>query len=377
MSQSSLFQTDTAVDTAAEMGFQRRQAFARDRGILTGLSIFAQMLVGCGLYLFSHVSTPGYLSILMTGPVIFLIALLSLHLQKRCGEGDALALPGKWPGRALALLLSLVFFLDAQLAAYGISAILSDVLPHFSPLLTMLTVALMLALALGGEEARALSRLSRLLRWPILAALLICGLAALLHGSPGYLFPVLGEGLPSIFRGALWMSGCAAGACCPMVLPGNERPSSLLPGRGRIMKPLAFFLLLGILYALLCACMLPFYALARPENLGFRLLLYTKISGSALSWSLMLFALLFLLLIALSAGVQRSAALIAFAAGKKRPGRGLIMFLLLLLVPASALKSLPVQQILLDLAPFRAAVVLGVLLLLWMLLLGKGKKASA
>lgn len=359
------------------MRLLRQQSFARDQGILTSLSIFAQIILGCALYLFGHVSTPGYLSILLMGPVMGLIAFLSSGLQKRSGEGNILALAGKFPGKVLSGLLATVFFLDAQMAAYGVSAILSDVLPNFSPLVTMMTVAVVLAAALGGNEAHALPRLSRLVRWPVLLFLLFCGLSALPHGSPGYLFPLLGQGMPSILRGALWMSGCAAGACCPMILPGHEKLSPVPNDGGMAWRPFLMALLLGTGFALLSACLLPFYALAREENLGFRLLLYTKISGSALSWSLLLMGLLFLLLIALSAGVQRSAALIAFAAGKKKPGRGLIITMLFLLVPAAALKSLPVQKLLITIAPFRAAPVLGSLMLLWIVSLCRGKKAEA
>ena len=361
-------ETHTSVQNTQELYAMRQRSQALEQCILSGISLFAQLLIGMAFYLYDHVSTPGYLSILLGVPFALLLAFFSFSLYRRAPQGCCLLLAGKTGGKWLARLLSLIFLLDAQMAAFAISAILSDVLPHFSPLLTMLAVSLMMAAAIGGEEQYALPRLSRLLRWPLWAALLLCGLAALPHGSLAYLSPPLGRGMDTILQGGLWMSGCLSGACCPLILPGSIKKLSSLPEkRSLFLRPLIVSLLAACLYALLIACTLPFFALARPENLGFRLLLFTKISGSALSWSLLVVSMLFLLLIALAAGVLRAAGLLSWTHGKKHSPPLLTLGLLLLISPAAALKTLPLQQALITVAPFRGAAALLVLLLLWLL----------
>jgi len=280
MSHSSPLQTRTPVHSMEDMLRQRKLSFAQDQCILSAMGIYAQMVMGTAFYLYEHVSTPGYLSILLCLPLLLLIAFLSLFLARRTQGNALLELAGKIPGKALALVLAAVFFLDAQMAAYAISAILSDVLPHLSPLLTMIAVALLMAAAIGGEDEYALPRLSRLVRFPLLLAIIFCAVTALPHGNGTYLSPVLGRGMPSVFQGALWMTGCLSGACCPLLIPHTAKTLSPLREKGSLLyRPILIAAALGIIYALISACMLPFYSLARPENLGFKLLLFTKISG--------------------------------------------------------------------------------------------------
>jgi len=363
MNHSSPLETATPVHSMDALLQYRKDAFAREQGILSAVSVLGQSVIGAALYLYGHVGTPGYLSILLTVPWALLIAALSLYLIQHAKDGAVLEAAGKTPGKIFPLMLFPVFFLDAQLAAYAISAILSDALPRFSPLLTMLAVALIMAAAMGGENEYALPRLAGMLRWPLLIALFYCGLTALPHGSPGYLFPLLGRGTGSIFQGALWMGGCTAGACCPLLIPSPCPSLSPFQKKGRMLyRPLLGALLAAALYALISACLLPAYSLARPENLGFRLLLFTKISGSSLAWSLLVFAQLFLLLLTLAAGIMRCAHLLTGMAGKRKPSPLLTGALLLLLVPAAALKTLPVQDALIRLAPFRGAAVMLVLI---------------
>lgn len=360
-----------------EMRRQRQHVYLQDQCALSGVSIFGQLVIGGAFYLYGHVSTPGYLSILLTLPFLLALAFLSLFLARRAGGKGVLEAAGPLPGKIIGVLLSLIFLLDAQMAAFAICAMLTDALPHLSPLLSMIALALLTAAAIGGEESYALARLSRLLRWVLLILLAFCALAALPHGSLSYLFPVLGEGMENIAKGSLWMSGCLAGACCPLLLPPGTEPLTPLPQKGRMLyRPLIFALIAGTAYALLSACLLPFYALARPENLGWRMLLFAKISGSSAAWSLLFFAMMFLMLISLSAGVLRSASLLSYAAGKRRPKASLITLLLLLLTPAATLKSLPVQHALLALAPIRGIGVLMLLGALCILSLFRKKEAA-
>lgn len=377
MSHSSPFQTQTPVHSIKDMMRQRHRAYAQDQCILSAMGLYAQLVMGTAFYLYEHVSTPGYLSILLCLPLLLLMAFLSLRLSRRTKGGAIFSLAGKIPGKALALILAAVFFLDAQLAAYAISAILSDVLPNLSPLLTMMAVALIMGASIGGEDEYALPRLSRLVRWPLLIAVIFCAVTALPHGNTAYLSPVLGRGAGSIFQGTLWMTGCLSGACCPLLLPHTAQTLSPLREKGALLyRPLIIAGALAIGYAAISSCMLPFYSLARPENLGFKLLLFTKVSGYAPAWSLLIFAHLFLMLIALSAGVLRSAALITWTAGKKKSSPALIIVLLLLLVPAAALKSMDVEKLLIALSPFRGAAVLIILTVLWILSLIRGKPSE-
>ena len=374
MNRSPLMQTSTPVHSTKEMMAMRKASLAKEQSILSSLSLLAQALVGMALYLYDHVSTPGYLSIFLGLPLLILILWLSLYLYRRAPQGCVLALAGPFPGRLLGAILTGVFLLDSQMAAFAISALLSDALPYLSPFLTMLAVSLMLAAAIAGDDPYALPRLGRLLRWPMLAALVLCGLAALHHGSVSYLFPALGEGAPTILKGSLWMSGGLAGACCPLILPLSAPRLFPLQQENKLLyRPLLGAGLFCCLYGVLAACTLPFYALARPESLGWRLLLFTKISGSALTWSLLLFTLLFLLLITLSAGILRAAEVIGWMQGKKKPSAPLICALLLLIAPAASLKALPVQQFLISMAPFRSGAVLLTLIVLWICARRRGK----
>ena len=164
------------------------------------------------------------------------------------------------------------------------------------------------------------------------------------------------------------MGGCMAGACCPLLIPRLSPSLAPFQEKGILLyRPLLGALAAGVIYALISACLLPAYSLARPENLGFRMLLFTKISGSSLAWSLMVFAQMFLLLLTLASGILRCTHLILWTAGKRKNSPWLTTAFLLLLVPAAALKTLPVQEMLIFLAPFRGAVVILSLIVLCIL----------
>ena len=367
-----LGKTGTGVHSMQALRKLRLDVFARDQYALTGVCLYAQMIIGMGLYLYGYVSTPGYLSVLLTLPAFAGMYFLSLYLAKRRDRG-MLPAAGRWAG----LLLAAVSLLDAQLALYALCAVLRDILPHVSALGCALAVALITALAVGSGNGGTLARLGRFMRWGLLAALVYAAAGAVPYGNAGHLFPVLGYGFHTVGRGALWMSGCAAGCCFPLLLPQDAGvPESLENHWKAGLRTVLFSVLLGVATALFSAYLMPVYALARPETLGFRVLLISHINPSLLGWSLLVCGSMFLLLIALAAGADRAAALLARAAGRDKASPLLVTVLLLLPVPAAAFGTAPVEEILLRLAPWRGAVALAALLMMLALSLIPGKGAK-
>lgn len=369
--------TKTWVHTENDMRRQRERAAIREKGALSALGIFGQIMIGCSLYLYDHVSTPGYLSILLTLPFLLLIQGLGFWLMKRANpeKGAILDGAGKITGRIMAALLGLLCWLDGQLAFYALCAMVSNILPTVSSFQVALAIALATAFALGGQGNRGLSRLSRLIGALILLCILYCTLIALPYGSGGHLFPLFGAGAGSIFRGALWMGGCLSGACLPLLLP-LENKDALAENQRLLRNPSLVALLLGAGIALLSGYLLPFYALARPETMGYRLLLLARISPSVAGWSLLVCAMLFLMLMALGAAVQGGGKLLALSGGRKQTPVSLTAGILLSYVPCGALNIQPLEDIFLQLAFFRPILLLAVLLLLCIgTILKKRKKA--
>lgn len=361
--------TKTRVHSQEEMIRQREKAGLRDRGALGSISLYGQLAIGLSLYLYAEVSTPGYLSLLLLFPYLLLLLLLAWQLVRRTepGRGVLVSALGEKCGRAMGCFLGLLAWLDGQMALYALCAVVSQILPTASLLLSALAIAAAMALALGGDGAAGLPRLARLMRWMLLIMLAACGIAALPHGHGGNFFPLLGYGLPSIFRGGLWMTGCAAGACFPLLLPGGAGELRLLSRKRRYaLRPALSALALGCLTALLSACLMPVYALSRPATAGERLLMLSRISPSVVVWSLNVGAVLLVLLFALGAGVQRSGEMLAYAAGKKGQSPWLTALLLLSYVPCGALHTQAAEELLRAAAPLRGAGMLLALLLLWL-----------
>ena len=69
--------TTACVHSPQQMKAQRWQALAQDRAALCGISVYAQIFIGLALYLYGHVSTPGYLSVLLTIPFALLLVYLA------------------------------------------------------------------------------------------------------------------------------------------------------------------------------------------------------------------------------------------------------------------------------------------------------------
>ena len=98
-------QTTTTIHTAQELLAQRTQVFSSQQSALSGLTLYAQLRIGMAMYLFGHVSTPGYLSVLLTVPAAAALYLLSAYVARRAAPGrrpleSAAACRGDAAGRA-------------------------------------------------------------------------------------------------------------------------------------------------------------------------------------------------------------------------------------------------------------------------------------
>lgn len=353
-----------AVHTEGQMLAQRREARLRAMCSLSGMQLYAQIAVGLSLYLYDHVSTPGYLSLLLMLPYMALLCILARYIQMKTANSDdpfTFTL-GKRAGRMTLLPLILLHLLDAQLLFFSLCAIAGDVMPDMSPMGVALCIALVTALVLGEKKAGlALPRMAHLLRWLIAAMLGYCMLSAIPHGSAAHFFPLLGYGPGRILRGCLWMCGTAAGSVWPMLTPGTSDARERANGR-QLFPALLRGLGASVITILFSVWLMPVYFMARPETLGWRMLVLTNMTPSVAAWSLEVMGLMLLMLLCLSASVHQAAVLAARCAGSQRASRFLAPGFLLLLVPAGALALPQVQQFLMDVAPWRGAVSLAVLL---------------
>jgi len=315
----------------------RRAALTRDRWLLSALNLYAQAAVGLSLYLYGSVSTPGYLSVFLSVPVPVLLVLLA---ERAAGMGP---LP-----RALCLLPAAVCLMDAQLAFFALCAVLADVMPDLNLPLAAAAYTAALGAGLGGASPYALPRLARLMVFLLIPPALFCGACALGHGNASHFFPLLGYGPESILRGGVWMSGAAASACCPHLLPGSAK----LPPRAAL-TPLLLALLMGALTAAVSAWLMPVYALSGQRTLGWRMLLVAHMTPSVPCWSLAVAGVLMLLLLSVCAGVRRAAAFLGGFFGKKSDPGWAAAALMLLLLPAGALQTAPIRDFLIQAAPWR------------------------
>lgn len=356
--------TVTSVHSGESMLRQRMDAFLRDQYALSGVSVFVQTVIGCCLYLFDRVSTPGYLCVLLSMGSAGAFYAAASFLQRRADpeKGVLKTYLGAAGEKAAAVLLAVCLLMDAQLASFSLCAVMSEVLPDVSTLLVALAVFLLTAFAIGGRDQYALPRLSRILRWVLILFLLWPLFRALPQGNRGHLFPLLGQGAGSIFSGALWMTGCAAGAVYPWLLPkGAPEEKMMREGKKKGIGSLLGGGLFGCVFALAAAFLLPFYALARPETLGWRLMIFGTLSPSLIGWSLNVWAILFFLLLGMSAGVTRAASLLSAAAEKSASSPFLLTFLLFLQLPLAALHTDDAALVLVMLSPLRGTVTAGLL----------------
>ena len=354
-------------DADALLRGQRSRALARDQAALCALHLFAQVDVGLCLYVYDHVSTPGYLSVLLTVP----FALALLFWARRAAlrlPSDGCLLDAARGGvrRALAFLLLLHALLDAALLFHGLCALILDVMPDAPPLPTGFAVAAFAGLTLVQPGDHALPRLARLLRFLIPALLLYGVIAAIPHGKAAHFFPLLGYGPGSVGQGAMWLCGAASGCVWPLLAP--EKPGGLGPLAERsaaLRRPVLLALLAGAAAALVSAWLLPVYGLARPRTLGWRLLLVTHMTPSVAAWSLELAGLTLLLMLGLCDGLTRAGRMLSALAGRKRAPAFAAPALALLLLPAAFAGSEALAGWLIRLAPWRGAAMAFVVLTLY------------
>lgn len=365
--------TTTSVHSPARMMDQRRLASLRDKSSLNALCVYAQLSIGFSLYLYGAVSTPGYLSTLLTVPVLFLFFLPGWFLarRKKAGLSVTVSAAGEGGARIFFLCFFLLHLMDSHLAFFTLCAVVRDVMPDFGRAAVALAAAL--CCTLGGGEEDGLYRLSRPLKWLIGALLLYCAIISVPHGSAAHFFPLLGYGPASILRGALWMSGAAASAVWPLLdRQDAEPPRGFFSALRSPLSALAF----GIITYLASVWLMPVYVMQRPESLGWRMLLMVHMTPSVPAWSLEVIGLMLLLLAAIMYSTSQAAKALARSGGKQKTPRYLTAALLFLLVPACVIDPDAMQDLLAAAAPWRAAAYLVLLGLLCLCSLIRNKKKT-
>ena len=264
--------------------------------------------------------------------------------------------------------------LDSALVFTGLCAMIEDVMTDLHPLAASFAVLLFTALSLFFQGKHALSRLAGFLRWIVGCMLLYCAFAALPHGQFSHFFPLLGYRPERIGEGAVWMCGAVSCCCAPLILAGEENDlRSLIRKPSTMAIPSALSLSAGVMTLLVSVWLMPVYALARPQTLGWRMMLVANMTPSVAAWSLEFLGLTLLLLLALCGSLTRAGALLARAGEKRKTPPSLPAVLSLLLVPVCFLPGQELRQALIALAPYRSAVVL-ITLMAFTLASRKGKR---
>ena len=364
--------TVTNVHSESQMLAQRRSAAVLDERGMNALSVYAQLCIGFSLYLYGQVSTPGYLSALLTVPGLLLLFLPVRFLvrRKKAGLSVTASAAGTQGGKLFDLCFFLLHLLDAQLAFFALCAVVMDAMPDFGRTPAALIAALFCALGVGDDGS--LYRLSRPLKWLIGALLLYCVIISVPHGKAAHFFPLLGYGPASILRGALWMTGAIASGVWPLLAREDTEPTE------RFFSAVRFPLTavgLGVFTYLASVWLMPVNVLQRLESLGWRMLLLVHMTPSVPAWSLEVIGLMLLLLAAVTYSASQAAIALARSGGKRKPVRFITALLLFLLVPACVVDPDGMQVLLTVAAPWRAlACFLSlVLLCLCSLIRNKGK----
>lgn len=374
--------TETNLDSTRRMLAYRWQTLARDRCAISGLTVFTQIFIGMALYLYDQVSTPGYLSILLALPFALGILALARAAARRADPqtGVLLSALGEKAVRPALLLFAMLHLLDGLLVFVSICAVLLDVMPDHNLWKISLAVSLALAWANGGRQTEALSRLARFIKWVLIVLLGYCLISAVPYGRAAHFFPLLGSGWGSIGKGALWISGAAWGCVWPLLAPQHANAlSSMTADRPGVYAPAAAAMGGGAVMMLFSVWLMPVYAMARRETLGWRLLLLTNMTPSIPAWSMEALALLLLFFLALSFSISQAAGLLARIGGKEAPRPGLFLLLMLFLLPVSAAQMPEIQHRLALAALVRGPAALFLLLLIAVCgrLRGNRKEAAA
>lgn len=350
--------THTAVHSR-EAALNLRQAAAlKNQFTLSALHLYAQLIAGFAFMLYRHVSTPGYMSVMLLFLPLWAGYALSCHLRRKCG------LMEKRCGRFAKGLLSLCLFLDAQMSLYAFTEIVRELLPDYNSALISLVSLLCVLPSLRNQNAHALPTLSHFLRWPMAVGFAFCMLGAARQGETGHLFPLFGSGGMKIFSGAWWLCSCLSAALTPLYAHSSAATRSQ---ERKNLHSLLLGLFAAAATALLSAWLMPYYFLARPDTVGSHLLITLRINPSLLSWSCQVCLMLMLLLISLACALSHSRHLLSHALGKPVSGwAGLI------LVPLPALSTDLAHRLVTLLSPLRT--VLMVLALVLLSIAGKNIK---
>ena len=354
--------TTTHIHSETALRAQRAGAFMRDQFALSGMSLYAQLTLGTALFLFRNTSTPSYMAVLLTLPVVLALIALSKALSNAAqpGVGVLRSLMPPAAASAGAVLLSLSLFIDAQIVLYCFCAIVTHILPQASLVRISVTLALAVPLAVYRGDESALGRVAGFAGIVLIAVILLTIVTALPFGDFGHLFPLFGKGVDTVLTGFLWLSGAASCAAVPYLLPTNRKSLDMLIDRKKPRLAAALFAVLAAaLSALMRAFLLPYYALSRPETLGAQIMIVPEVSPSIIGWSLYMTALVLLLVIVFTAAVTASSAFLRDAFGKRDVKSPLTPFLIsLAAVPLAALNLKDGRAALLGIAPYRLALTL-------------------
>ena len=375
--------TYSSVHTMNREKTPRRRESAKANERLAAINVYVQCIIGFSLYLYDHVSTPGWISLLAAIPFLITVYFLGrfLYTGAEPGQNAVSSVAGKTGGRIVFFSFFMIHMLDALTVFFALIAVIQDVMPDLSVVLSALAVCLFCAYALFSGGENAVPRLARFLPNLILLLFLCCLLFAVPYGKAAHFFPALGYGAVSIGKGTLWICGAFSSAAWPILLPVKPGEPSIPASYGAK----AFFrCVIPLLAAVMTYCvsvwLMPVYALARPESMGWRMLLVTHMTPSVPAWSMEVLGLFLLLLFSLCASVKQAAAFFSASAGNEKKDFPVASLLLLLLFPSCLIEQPLLQRFLIRIYPWRGYTALGLLTLMCFIRLtrrGKTRKQEA
>ena len=163
------------------------------------------------------------------------------------------------------------------------------------------------------------------------------------------------------------MCGAVSGCAWPLLMPQNQQTlSPMLAGKRKTMIPTLLSILAGCATMAVSVWLMPFYAMARAETLGWRLMLVANMTPSIPAWSTETVGILLLFFLSLSHSARQASALAAQMAGKRAAAGWVTLLLLLALVPCAVMQDAAMQETLMHLAFWRGPVTLILLLGLYL-----------
>ncbi len=354
--------TTTHIHSENALRAQRANAFMRDQFKLCGMTLYAQLALGTALFLFRRTSTPSYMAVLLTLPVVLGLVAFSNALSNAAKPGVGVFRSFLPPALASAgsVLLALSLFIDAQIVLYCFCAIVTHILPQSSLLRISVTLALAVPLAIRHGDESALGRVAGFSGLILIAVILLTIVTALPFGDFGHMFPLFGKGVDTVLTGFMWLAGAASCAAVPYLLPTNRKSLDMLTDNKKPrLVAVMFAVIAASLSALMRAFLLPYYALSRPETLGTQIMIMPEVSPSIIGWSMYVTVLVLLLVIVFAAAVTACSAFLRDAFGKRNVKSTLTPFLIALAaVPLAALNLKNGRTAIIMIAPYRLALTL-------------------